>query len=133
MFKKVNIVSGLFKYKCPQCRMGDMFVSPFKIKEPLSMNPSCDQCGLDFEPEPGFYFGAMFISYILTAFMMLALAGILMIGFDLTVNPTMIIIILISGLMFFKVLRMARTIWLTMTVKYSPEIYQKFQASKNNK
>ncbi|WP_255517967.1 DUF983 domain-containing protein [Fulvivirga sp. M361] len=27
------------------------------------MNPDCPNCGLHFEREPGFFFGAMYISY----------------------------------------------------------------------
>lgn len=27
------------------------------------MHKSCPYCGLDYEPEPGFYWGAMYISY----------------------------------------------------------------------
>lgn len=30
------------------------------------MNEKCPECGASFEPEPGFYFGAMFVSYGLT-------------------------------------------------------------------
>lgn len=29
------------------------------------MNQECPECGASFEPEPGFYFGAMFVSYAL--------------------------------------------------------------------
>lgn len=27
------------------------------------MNDSCEKCAANFDPEPGFYFGAMFVSY----------------------------------------------------------------------
>ena len=30
------------------------------------MNHTCDKCEATFEPEPGFYFGAMYVSYALT-------------------------------------------------------------------
>lgn len=30
------------------------------------MNDRCAHCGASFEPEPGFYFGAMFVSYALS-------------------------------------------------------------------
>ena len=29
----------------------------------MEMNNECPECNASFEPEPGFYFGAMFISY----------------------------------------------------------------------
>lgn len=31
------------------------------------MNDTCDHCGLKYEREPGFFFGAMFVSYALAA------------------------------------------------------------------
>jgi hypothetical protein len=30
------------------------------------MHDDCPHCGASFSPEPGFYFGAMFVSYALT-------------------------------------------------------------------
>lgn len=30
------------------------------------MNQSCDKCEATFEPEPGFYFGALYVSYAFT-------------------------------------------------------------------
>ena len=30
------------------------------------MNDNCTHCGVTFEPEPGFYFGAMFVSYAIS-------------------------------------------------------------------
>jgi hypothetical protein len=30
------------------------------------MNPSCAKCEASFEPEPGFYFGALYVSYAFT-------------------------------------------------------------------
>jgi hypothetical protein len=30
------------------------------------MNPHCPSCEVSFEPEPGFYFGALYVSYAFT-------------------------------------------------------------------
>lgn len=115
---KKNKISVVFNYKCPQCHEGDMFVKPFKFNNPLNMNKSCDQCGLDFEQEPGFYYGAMFISYMITVFLMLVLAGTLLLGLKLSENLSLGLILLFAMLLFFKILRSARAIWLGMTIKY---------------
>ncbi len=46
---------------CPRCREGHIFRGPlFWISR---MNPSCPVCGLRFEREPGYFLGAMYISY----------------------------------------------------------------------
>ncbi len=39
------------------------------------MNAHCTNCGVSFEPEPGFYFGAMFVSYALSV-VLFAVIGI---------------------------------------------------------
>lgn len=50
--------------KCPRCREGDMFpYSLFNFTKFTRMNKTCPVCGLQFEREPGFFFGAMYISY----------------------------------------------------------------------
>ena len=50
--------------KCPRCRQGKIFkFSPFNYLKFYKMNDHCPQCGQTFHPEPGFYFGAMYISY----------------------------------------------------------------------
>lgn len=50
--------------KCPRCRQGNMFTHP--MYHPLkfaSMNHHCPKCGLRFEVEPGFFYGAMYVAY----------------------------------------------------------------------
>lgn len=37
------------------------------MKGPLSIRPRCPKCGHDFNPENGFYLGAMAVSFLLAA------------------------------------------------------------------
>ena len=37
--------------------------SALKLNRFAEMHKECQQCGFKFEPEPGFYYGAMFVSY----------------------------------------------------------------------
>src|SRR5262245_5008645 len=50
---------GLFLQRCPCCVEASAFSGLFK------MNDECARCGLRFEPEPGYYAGALYISYAL--------------------------------------------------------------------
>src|SRR5262245_35645022 len=43
--------------RCPRCRTGRLFRGMF------TMNDPCPVCGLIFEREPGYFFGAMYVSY----------------------------------------------------------------------
>lgn len=52
--------------KCPQCRSGKMFkYPPLNIKRFSVMHDNCPCCKLAFCVEPGFFIGAMYISYAL--------------------------------------------------------------------
>lgn len=67
MSGRKSAVRALLELKCCRCRKGEMFAHPLtKITKFEHMNPDCPHCGFHFEVEPGFFWGAMFISYILT-------------------------------------------------------------------
>ncbi len=52
---------------CPRCRKGKLFTYPLtKITHFSRTNETCPHCGLRYEVEPGFFFGAMYISYAIT-------------------------------------------------------------------
>lgn len=36
------------------------------------MNQTCPHCGVSFQPEPGFYFGALYVSYAFTVALFVA-------------------------------------------------------------
>ena len=60
----LNILSN----RCPACREGRLFAvrNPFLPKTINTMYVACPNCGADFAREPGFYFGAAYVSYALT-------------------------------------------------------------------
>lgn len=62
--RKISSTKALLDCKCPRCRQGDLFQQPLgKFFKNRAMYKKCTVCNLAFEPEPGFYYGAMFISY----------------------------------------------------------------------
>ncbi len=66
-------LSAISKGKCPRCRQGDMFThNPFILKKIASMHESCTNCNLRYETEPGFYYGAMYVSYAFSVGILLA-------------------------------------------------------------
>jgi uncharacterized protein (DUF983 family) len=66
-----SFLSALLLGKCPRCRQGDMFIYPatnlFRFN---AMHEECPHCGVRLQPEPGFYQGAMYVSYAFTLLMM---------------------------------------------------------------
>ena len=54
----------MFQCKCPKCKEGDLFINPPLLYKKFGKMPVlCPVCGHRFEREPGFFFGAMYISY----------------------------------------------------------------------
>lgn len=65
---------AIVKCRCPHCRDGVMFVYRVVAFNKFSkMYDSCKFCETTFNPEPGFYTGAMYFSY---AFNLVIIMGI---------------------------------------------------------
>ncbi|BDD01767.1 DUF983 domain-containing protein [Persicobacter psychrovividus] len=61
--------------KCPRCHQGDMFQYPLaKLHKFSDMNEKCAHCDFRFEVEPGFFFGAMYISYAVSVAIFIAVS-----------------------------------------------------------
>jgi len=55
---------ALLALRCPRCHQGKLFsYSAANLTKFTDMPDYCPVCGQTFEPEPGFYFGAMYISF----------------------------------------------------------------------
>jgi uncharacterized protein (DUF983 family) len=69
----MGYLEALLKGKCPKCRKGDVFTHPLSAISKFNvMNEKCPHCGIRLEPEPGFYQGAMFVSYALAVGLIIA-------------------------------------------------------------
>jgi len=110
------------KGKCPRCGQGKVFVSanPFNLRKMGSMEPHCKNCGLDFNPETGFYWGATYMSYAITvAFSCCTFAiSTAMFGFMNSlslyyVSVNAILLVLLSPVFF----RLSRLSWLWIFYK----------------
>jgi len=82
------------------------------------MNKQCSICGQRFEPEVGFYYGAMFISYTFIGFLSLFIVGALIYLFHLQVEMAFAVLLAFLATIFLWNLRFARSIWIHMVVKY---------------
>lgn len=119
------MLKSIFQLKCPKCRKGDMFVhkNMYRFSGFFDMPKNCACCGQDFEPETGFYFGAMYVSYGLTVALSVAVFVVTLI-FDIY---SLKIFLIINGIVLLALLpyifRVSRAIWLAIIVKYDPPKY----------
>ena len=55
---------ALLALRCPRCHQGKLFThSALNLSKFAQMPDQCPICNQTFEPEPGFYFGSMYITF----------------------------------------------------------------------
>lgn len=61
-------VKSIVQHKCPRCLEGNIFPekNPYILRKTAEMNMRCPECDLNLWPEPGFFYGAMYVSYAFT-------------------------------------------------------------------
>src|SRR5689334_7200367 len=61
---KPSYLYTVINAKCPRCREGSMFPPGTLYSSRFAdMYKQCPCCGQSFEPEPGYYYGAMYVSF----------------------------------------------------------------------
>jgi uncharacterized protein (DUF983 family) len=108
---------------CPKCNEGPFFKTsnPYDLKKFDKINDYCGFCGESFLREPGFYIGAMYISYALSVALTVTsfVVFVLLLNIDIVyVLAGLIPAIVVLLPIFF---RTARIIWINIFVKYDPE------------
>jgi len=59
-----GFISSMLLGKCPRCRKGKVFSHRFyNVINFSEVHANCPACGVKLEPEPGFFWGAMYFSY----------------------------------------------------------------------
>ncbi|KAA3649354.1 MAG: DUF983 domain-containing protein [Bacteroidetes bacterium] len=63
--KKGSKLYSILKFKCPHCQEGEFFISrnPYDLKSMSITHKRCPNCNERLTMEPGFYYGAMYVSY----------------------------------------------------------------------
>lgn len=110
----VSKLQAASKGLCPRCRQGKIFKQPFYSPRGFDeMYEYCPHCGLRYEVEPGYFIGAMYVSYAISGGVALVLGFLIFyLGNDpdgwvyaSIVAPVMIIIAPVN-------FRISRVIWL---------------------
>jgi len=112
---------AMWQNKCPRCHKGDIFIKPLDILNPLDMPEKCTMCGQVTEPEPGFYYGAMFLSYAIASFILLPTTLIMLFYFKLSLTAAFTIMGIIVMVSFLKLLRGSRSLFFHLMVRYDED------------
>jgi uncharacterized protein (DUF983 family) len=129
MFKE--ILYSVFTNKCPKCHSSKVFKNknPYVLKDFDKMNVSCPVCGEVYEKEPGYFYGAMYVSYALMVGLFLVSWGINAFWIDASalnyLLVTSFLMVILSPLTF----RISRLVWLNFFIRFD----NSKSKSENNK
>ncbi|MDA0728909.1 MAG: DUF983 domain-containing protein [Bacteroidetes bacterium] len=118
-------LTWIIQNRCPRCGEGALFENPnaYLPKTTAKMKAQCTSCGEDFAREPGFYFGAAYVSYALTVALWVAVLVALKcfdawgwMEFGMFTHPGTFLLTGISLLVSLLPLiyRLSRSIWIAM-------------------
>jgi hypothetical protein len=121
-------VGSLLSMKCPKCHEGDIYINKnsYHLSTAGKMHQACPVCNLDYQPEPGFYFGAGYVSYAIT----IAISIIIFVclypfvdwyRWEIYVGVIFGVLLLTFPLIF----RYSRVGWLYIFHKYDPQFSKK--------
>lgn len=111
---------SVLKNKCPRCHQGNFFETndPYNLKSFSRMNARCPLCNEDFQREPGYYFGATYVSYGLTVGFGIALFVLFCVVFNFETIPFLLIFTALLILLLPLFYRFARLIWINLFVNF---------------
>jgi hypothetical protein len=90
------------------------------------MHSLCTHCKQSFEPEPGFYFGAMFVSYAINT--ALFIAAWIALTFIYPDYSLVMLLGLLTGVVVVALpftYRLSRSIWLAIFIRFDPNSSKK--------
>ena len=111
----MNTLKNIITCKCPNCGVSYVFKdqNPYNLTKLAEMHKRCPNCDKSFEKEPGFYFGAMYVSYAMTSGIVIVFATVFGWGLQMETLPLVGIIALLILSTFPLVFRWSRMIWLS--------------------
>ena len=126
MLKKGSKLNSILTGSCPKCQNESMYEEKniFKLTKILSMNDHCSHCGLKYQIEPSFFYGAMYVSYALNVAVGVAAFIIAYLFFNSSLKQAFIAIIISIIVAFPYVMRLSRNIYINLFVSYDENFKQ---------
>jgi uncharacterized protein (DUF983 family) len=123
MLKKGSKLNSILTGTCPRCQNESMYLdkNPLNFSKLIKMNEKCSHCGLKYEIEPSFFYGAMYVSYGLNVAISIATFVVSYLIFESSIKTSFIAIVVANILLFPFVLRWSRNIYINMFVSYDPK------------
>ena len=126
MLKKGSKLNSILTGSCPKCQNESMYLDKnmLHLTKILKMNENCSHCGLKYQIEPSFFYGAMYVSYGLNVAIGIAAFIVSYVFFKTSLKIAFISIIATLIISFPLVLRLSRNIYINMFVSYDENFRQ---------
>lgn len=127
LFSKGSKLYSIFKMKCPRCQEGDFFIShPYDLKKAGDLHTNCSHCDLKYSREPGFYYGAMYVSYALGVALFVTLWVSFNLFFeDVPVGLQILIVSVFSIVLAPYFYALSKIIWANLFFSFDPNCTKK--------
>ncbi len=118
-------IKSAMAWKCPRCGQGDLFESknPYQMGKMMEMRRNCNVCDLRYEKESGFFYGAMYVSYMLNIalFVTATIAWYMFVEDRIDWRLYIGAYVVITLMLWPVIYRYSRAIWIMWFVKHEPE------------
>ena len=127
MLKKGSILYSILTGSCPKCHQESMYEdqNPYHIANVYKMHENCSHCGLHYQIEPSFFYGAMYVSYGLTVGIGIAAFIISKVIIGLSLLQSFIAIIASLFALMPLTARLARNIYINIFVHFDKDAVKK--------
>jgi uncharacterized protein (DUF983 family) len=95
--------------RCPACGTTALYARRFV------MRPRCAACGLEYEPEQGFFVGAIYVNYAVTATVGLGSVLVLDAFWPMSLTAQLLVAVPLMALVPIVFFHHARSLWLAIT------------------
>ncbi|KQB39059.1 hypothetical protein RCH33_2095 [Flavobacterium daejeonense] len=122
MLKKGSKLNSILTGTCPKCQNESMYLdkNPYHLSNVLKMHEKCSHCGLTYQIEPSFFYGAMYVSYGVNVAIGIAAFIISYVFCGASMKTSFIAIVATLIILGPMVLRWSRNIYINMFVHYDP-------------
>jgi len=134
MLKKGTKINSILTGTCPRCQEERMYVdrNPYNLPQLFKMHEHCSHCGLQYQLEPSFFYGAMYVNYALTVAVGVTAFVVAKVFLGLGITQSFIAIILALAVLMPVNSRLARNIYINIFVGYDKDAVKKHQLSEHS-
>jgi len=116
----LSTFNDILHHRCPRCRVGRIFHLAIFLGVP-KMYERCSVCPLRYEREPGYFLGAMYISYALALPVVAFIAGFLWAVTSWWITKATVWAVFLFLPLVPTITFLARVLWIYLDQTFDPE------------